>query len=117
MSLSFTSMTPFRLTHHGNVHRKSISRRYTFPLRAGHKTAYLCTETTMYRYVDNLDAPKKWFKANVDAILDVFGAQHHVQKEDLYFGKLDSLTVSVIGHTLSSHRHTGHPRACVVRES
>lgn len=54
----------------------------------------------MYRYVDHLDAPKKWFKANVDAILDVFGAQHHVQKEDLYFGKLDSLIMPVIDHPL-----------------
>jgi hypothetical protein len=75
----------------GNI-SKNVSRRYTFPLRAGHKTAYLCTETTMYRYVDNLDAPKKWFKTNADAILDIFGAQHHIQKEDLYFviGTLDT---------------------------
>ncbi|KAF9069993.1 hypothetical protein BDP27DRAFT_1362916 [Rhodocollybia butyracea] len=65
---------------------KSVSRRYSFPLRAGHKTAHLCTETTMYRYVENLDAPKKWFKANVDTILEVFGPQHHIQKEDLFFG-------------------------------
>jgi hypothetical protein len=50
--------------------------------------AYLCTETTVYRYIENLDAPKKWFKANVDSILKVYGAKHAIQKEDLYFGQL-----------------------------
>lgn len=66
--------------------RQSVSRRYSFPLRAGHKTAYLCTETTMYRYVDSLEAPKKWFKANVDSIMQIFGAEHRIQKEDLFLG-------------------------------
>ncbi|KAJ4490744.1 hypothetical protein J3R30DRAFT_3277483 [Lentinula aciculospora] len=79
---------PFK-TRGGNVF---VSRRYSYPLRAGHKTAHLCTETTMYRYVENLDAPKKWFKANVDTMLEAFGSQHQIQKEDLFLviGTLDT---------------------------
>ncbi|KAJ3994635.1 hypothetical protein F5050DRAFT_1575245 [Lentinula boryana] len=75
----------------GNI-SKSVSRRYSYPLRAGHKTAHLCTETTMYHYMESLDAPKKWFKANVDTVLEVFGSQHQIQKEDLFFviGTLDT---------------------------
>ncbi|KAJ3927538.1 MAG: hypothetical protein NXY57DRAFT_1105715 [Lentinula lateritia] len=71
---------------------KNVSRRYSYPLRVGHKTAHLCTETTMYRYVENLDAPKKWFKANVDTVLEIFGPQHQIQKEELFFviGSLDT---------------------------
>jgi len=62
----------------------STSRKYTIPLRAGHKNAYLCTETTLYQYMESLDTSKKWFKANVDAIIEQFGAQHDIQREDLY---------------------------------
>lgn len=66
--------------------RRNISRRYSYPLRAGQKSAYLCTETTVYRYVDNLVAPKAWFVANIDSILDLYGKEHRLQKEDVLFG-------------------------------
>ncbi|KAJ7088050.1 hypothetical protein B0H15DRAFT_780981, partial [Mycena belliarum] len=71
---------------------QNVARRYSFPLRAGHKTAYLCTESTVYRYIENLDAPKKWFKANVDAIMQQYGEMAQIQKEDLYLviGTLDA---------------------------
>lgn len=64
-----------------------MSRRYSFPLRAGHKTAQLCAETTIYSYIERLEVPKKWFKANVDAIMQIYGPTHHIQKEDLFLGK------------------------------
>jgi hypothetical protein len=64
----------------------SVSRQYNYQLRAGHKAAFLCTETTVYNYLDNLDAPKKWFKANIDAILKAYGADHELQKEDVLLG-------------------------------
>ncbi|KAF8639293.1 hypothetical protein AX17_001604 [Amanita inopinata Kibby_2008] len=67
-----------------NTESRSISRRYSFPLRSGHKTAQLCTETTIYRYMESLDVPKKWFKANVDHILDIYAPDHPITKEDLY---------------------------------
>ncbi|KAJ7141695.1 hypothetical protein C8R43DRAFT_586859 [Mycena crocata] len=71
---------------------QSVSRRYSYPLRSGHKTAYLCTETTMYRYIESLDAPKRWFKANVETIMGQYGKMHQIQKEDLYLviGTLDA---------------------------
>ncbi|KAJ6608484.1 hypothetical protein B0H10DRAFT_1815704, partial [Mycena sp. CBHHK59/15] len=72
--------------------RQNVSRRYSLPLRTGHKTAYLCAETTMYRYIENLDAPKRWFKANVGSIMHQYGPIHQIQKEDLYLviGALDA---------------------------
>jgi len=82
---------------------QSVSRRYSFPLRTGHKAAYLCTETTMYRYVESLDAPKKWFKSNVDSILETYGPIHQIQKEDLF---LVIGTLSAPDYALFvSHKH------------
>lgn len=78
------------------VDRQSVSRRYSFPLRVGHKTAYLCTESTVYKYVDNLDAPKRWFKANADSVLDIYGDHHHIQKEDLHLGTLTEPATFVV---------------------
>jgi len=49
--------------------------------------AYLCTETTDYRYLEKLDAPKKWFQTNVDLIMQTYGSQHRLQKEDLFLGQ------------------------------
>ncbi|KIM89615.1 hypothetical protein PILCRDRAFT_812439 [Piloderma croceum F 1598] len=74
------------------AYSQSVSRRYSFQLRDGHKSAFLCTETTKYRYVEDLDAPKKWFKANVESIMKVYGRRHHIQKEDLFLviGTLDA---------------------------
>ncbi|KAJ7268729.1 hypothetical protein B0H12DRAFT_64026 [Mycena haematopus] len=82
---------------------QSVSRRYSFPLRTGHKAAYICTETTMYRYVENLDAPKKWFKSNIDSILETYGPVHQIQKEDLF---LVIGTLSAPDYALFvSHKH------------
>ncbi|KAJ7072976.1 hypothetical protein C8F01DRAFT_267337 [Mycena amicta] len=63
---------------------QNVSRRYSFPLHLGHKVAYLCTETTVYKYMESLDAPKKWFRANIDAIMQEYGRAHQIQKEDVY---------------------------------
>ena len=46
-------------------------------------------ETTIYRYIENLEVPKLWFKANVDAILQTYEPHHGIQKEDLYLGELE----------------------------
>lgn len=65
---------------------QSVSRQYSAPLRSGHKTAHMFTETTTYNYVQDLAAPKRWFTANVDRILELYGAEHDIQKEDLFLG-------------------------------
>jgi hypothetical protein len=63
---------------------QNVSRRYSFPLRAGHRAAYLCAESTQYRYTANLDAPRKWFKANIDSIMRTYGPHHPIQREDIF---------------------------------
>ncbi|THH14319.1 hypothetical protein EW146_g5999 [Bondarzewia mesenterica] len=70
----------------------SVSRTHSFQLRMGHKVAYLYTETTMYRYVEDLDAPKKWFQGSIDHILELYGREHKISKEDVYLviGTLDA---------------------------
>jgi len=69
--------------------------------------AYLCTETTDYRYLEQLDAPKKWFQTHVDFIMQTYRDQHHIQKEDLF---LVIGTLSAPNHALFvSHCHPeGH---------
>ncbi|KAG2099294.1 uncharacterized protein F5147DRAFT_747297 [Suillus discolor] len=60
-----------------------ISRRHPFPLRAGHKAAFIYAESTMYRFIEDLAAPKDWFKANVNTIIKEYAPYHPIQKEDV----------------------------------
>ncbi|CAL1697553.1 unnamed protein product [Somion occarium] len=82
---------------------QSVSRRYSSPIRTGHKAAHLFTESTVYRYIEDLGTPKAWFKANVDHILELYGAGHGIQKEDLYLviGTLDAADYALF----VSHNH------------
>jgi abelson tyrosine-protein kinase 1 len=87
--------------------------------------ACLCTETTDYRYLEKVDAPKKWFKTHIDFIMQTYGGQHQLQKEDLFLGQYHIIPfrqettnrISAVIGTLSapnyalfvSHRHPeGH---------
>jgi len=69
---------------HSETYSTNVARRYSFPLRAGHRRALLVAETTVYRYMDNLEAPKAWFSANIDDILGLYGQAHNIQKEDIF---------------------------------
>jgi len=62
----------------------NINRRYTFGVKANHKIAFLCVESTMYTYIEDLSAPKKWFKANVDDILGAYGESHSITREEVF---------------------------------
>lgn len=68
--------------------RRTVVRRYSAPLRNGHKTASLFTESTVYNYVADADllAPKTWFHKHIDDILDVYGQEHQLQREDVMLG-------------------------------
>ncbi|KAJ7079089.1 hypothetical protein B0H15DRAFT_520827 [Mycena belliarum] len=79
---AIAGLLTFKTKNEGPI-SQNVSRRYSFPIRTGHKATYLCTETILYRYVESLDAPKKWFKANVNSIMETYGATHRIQKEDL----------------------------------
>jgi len=95
---SFLTFRPFPV---------SVSRRYSYPLKAGHKMAYLCTEITDYQYLDKLDAPKKWFQTHIDSIMETYASQYHLQKEEilLVIGTLSAPNYAL----LVSHSHPeGH---------
>jgi hypothetical protein len=55
----------------------------------------MCTETTVYDYMDDVDAPKKWFTANIDIIVQTFGTEHRIQKEDLFLGSFLLVVLTV----------------------
>lgn len=99
---AFVGLLTFRNRGDGPT-SKAVSRRYSFQLRSGHKAAHLCTEKTTYRYVEKLDTPKKWFKANIDDIMAVYGTAHCIQKEDLFLviGTLDASDYALF----VSHNH------------
>lgn len=70
---------------------RAVRKRYSFPLRAGHKHAYLCTEGTTYRYMENIDAAKAWFKAHVKVVLACYGEEYNLHREDVYLGEFTRL--------------------------
>ena len=45
----------------------------------------------MYDYIEDLSAPKKWFKANVDEILRCYAEDRSITKEDLFLGMRNRL--------------------------
>ncbi|KIJ58311.1 hypothetical protein HYDPIDRAFT_90991 [Hydnomerulius pinastri MD-312] len=85
------------------LYSENVARRYSFPLKEGQKAAYVFAESTVYQFIDNLDAPKKWFRHNVDAILREYAPKHPIQKEDLFvvIGTLDAPDYAL----LVSHSH------------
>ena len=66
--------------------RQTVSRTHSFQLRAGHKVAYIYAETTIFRYITNLDVPKKWFQSNIDHIMKLYGKEHRLTREDIFLG-------------------------------
>lgn len=51
----------------------------------------------MYRYIDSDDlaVPKAWFSANIGRILELYGREHHLQKEDVYLSELPTFSYFV----------------------
>lgn len=79
------------------------------------------TESAEYQYMKMLTTPKAWFKANIDATLQVYGRDHNIQKEDLLLGRL---YMSIIGSVLCfiffkiipSDWCIASPKLCSIRE-
>ncbi|KAJ2913976.1 hypothetical protein MD484_g6442, partial [Candolleomyces efflorescens] len=71
------------LSRNKNAGTIPIRRRYSYELRAGHKVAHLCTESTEYVYMEKLTAARKWFQSNIDSIVRIFGQEHQIQREDI----------------------------------
>ncbi|GJE88953.1 hypothetical protein PsYK624_050410 [Phanerochaete sordida] len=76
----------------GIVSRQTVSRTHSLPLHKGQKTAHLFVDSAVYRYMVELSAARKWFQANVDQILAMFGTEHAIQREDIMLvtGVLDA---------------------------
>ncbi|KAH9061867.1 hypothetical protein EDB87DRAFT_1716172 [Lactarius vividus] len=77
---------------HGLFSSARISRTQSFQLRALHKVAFIYAESTMYRYITNVDVPKKWFQSNIDHIMKIYGREQHLTREDIFLviGALDA---------------------------
>lgn len=67
---------------------RRTSRTQSFQLRARHKVAYIYAESTMYRYITNVDVPKKWFQSNIDHIMKIYGQEQRLTREDIFLGTL-----------------------------
>ncbi len=61
------------------------------------------TESTSYKYLENLEAPKKWFKATIDEILAIYGTHHSIQREDVFLGDVFSFAQYRCILTILSH--------------
>lgn len=48
--------------------------------------AYIYAETTIFRYITNLDVPKKWFQSNIDHIVKIYGKEQRLTREDIFLG-------------------------------
>ncbi|KAJ3501789.1 hypothetical protein NLJ89_g9182 [Agrocybe chaxingu] len=79
------------------------TRRQSFRLRSGQKSAHIYTETPEYLYMKKLDAPKAWFKAHCETILNVYGKEHNIQREDIFL--VISLLQARDYGLLVSHKH------------
>lgn len=42
------------------------------------------------------DTPKRWFHANVEQLLKLYGQEHGIQKEDIMLGQLVTLLASIV---------------------
>ncbi|KAF8528486.1 hypothetical protein BU17DRAFT_37976 [Hysterangium stoloniferum] len=68
----------------GGDFSRDVKKRYSYPLRAKHKHAYLCTENTTYRYMVNIEAARTWFENHIKKILKYYGQEHALHREDVF---------------------------------
>ena len=62
---------------------------------------------TQYEYLESLDAPKKWFQLHVNTVMEAYGREHQIQREDLVLGKSKALLLFQIAYLgVSSYRRT-----------
>ena len=40
----------------------------------------------MYRYITNVEVPKKWFQSNIDHIMKIYGREQRLTREDIFLG-------------------------------
>jgi hypothetical protein len=70
----------------------------------------------MYRYITNLDVPKKWFQSNIDHIMKIYSGEQRLTREDIFLGISRTNVLCVIAHVIIySNWGIGCPRLCVFR--
>jgi hypothetical protein len=52
----------------------------------------------MYRYITNLDIPRKWFQSNIDHIMKIYGKDRRLTREDIFLGSPRTKMLSAIAH-------------------
>ncbi|OCF45644.1 TKL/TKL-CCIN protein kinase [Kwoniella heveanensis CBS 569] len=67
----------------GERSQKAISRRLSLPLRPGMKQAALIVEDGQFEIYKSLAECRSYLTCNIDWILDNFGDQHQISKEDV----------------------------------
>ena len=75
------------------------------------------TEGSEDLYMKRLDAPKAWFQANADRILDNYGQEHNIQKEDLMLGESGRHLCFDRFNVLCSDQSASGPELCSFRLS
>ncbi|CCM04156.1 uncharacterized protein FIBRA_06318 [Fibroporia radiculosa] len=56
----------------------------SFVLRGGRVEAYLLTKSTKRYFMSSLQPAMTWFMEHINTIVDVYGKQYHISREDLY---------------------------------
>jgi hypothetical protein len=54
----------------------------------------------MYRYITNMDVPKKWFQSNIDHIMKIYGREQRLTREDIFLGMFLNKVLSIIAHAM-----------------
>lgn len=64
--------------------------------------------------MQTLDTAKRWFAANVDRVLEIYGAEHCLHREDVVLGRSPSRSFALdnVDFTVFSHRYLGRTRLC-----
>ena len=66
-----------------------------------------------------LDAAKAWFRSNVDEILNIYGREHNIQREDVFLGMQKIHLYRPIVYLIclmSSHKLVTGTGLCFIRE-
>lgn len=62
-----------------------VARTYVHQVQPGQQAAYLFADSLVHRFMRSADlqVPKLWFVANADAVVELYGAQHEVTRDNL----------------------------------
>lgn len=69
---------------------QNVERRYSLNLHTGRKESFLKCERSEYQYFKDRDllAARAWFWDNINAIVQIYGSKHKIQREDIFLGIL-----------------------------